>query len=97
MEKETWINEVMNSTKGLAALEANPFLFEKALSKIEANKKEFSAIKILAKNWAWAAVLVVVVNLVSFTHILKQKPNINELGYAALSKEMGLQQPSLNY
>ena len=97
MEKENWINEVMQSTKGIKPAEANPFLFEKIAHKIELNRRDEVHAKSFSKGWALAASLVIVVNLISFTYALKDKPsNQKEIGYQALSKEMGLAQTS-NY
>ena len=97
MEKENWINEVMQSTKGMKPVEANPFLFEKIAHKIELNKRDEEKAKSLSKGWALAASLVIVVNIISFTYMLKDKPNHQkEIGYQALYKEMGLAQTS-NY
>jgi hypothetical protein len=97
MEKENWINEVMQSTKGMKPMEANPFLFEKIVHKIELNKKEEAQAKSFSKGWALAASIVIIVNIISFTYMLKDKPSQQkEMGYNALSKEMGLTQTS-NY
>ncbi len=97
MEKENWINEVIQSTKGMKPMEANPFLFEKIAHKIELNKTEEVRAKSFLKGWALAASVVVLLNIVSFTHILKDKPvHQKEMGYQALSKEMGLIQTN-NY
>jgi hypothetical protein len=97
MEKENWINEVMQSTKGMKPVEANPFLFEKISSRIELNKRDEVKAKSFLKGWALAASVIVAVNLISFTYMLKDKPSHQkEIGYQALSKEMGLTQTS-NY
>jgi hypothetical protein len=97
MEKENWINEIMQSTKGIKPLEANPFLFEKVAHKIELNKKNEAQEKSFIKGWVLAASLVILLNIVSFTHMLKDKPvHQKEMGYQALSKEMGLIQTN-NY
>ena len=97
MEKENWINEVMQSTKGIKPVETNPFLFEKIAHKIELNRRDEVRVKSFSKGWALAASLVIVVNIISFTYMLKDKPSHQkEIGYQALSKEMGLAQTS-NY
>ncbi|HKC69061.1 MAG TPA: hypothetical protein VKG26_12575 [Bacteroidia bacterium] len=97
MEKENWINEVMQSTKGMKPAEPNLFLFEKIAHKIERNKKEEAQLKSSLKGWALVASVVIAVNLISFVYALKDKPNKQqEIGYRALSKEMGLVQNS-NY
>ncbi|HTA62863.1 MAG TPA: hypothetical protein VK835_10425 [Bacteroidia bacterium] len=97
MEKENWINEVMQSTKGMKPVDANPFLFEKIVHKIELNRRDEVQAKSFSKGWALAASLIIVVNLISFTYMLKDKPSHQkEIGYQALSKEMGLAQTS-NY
>ena len=97
MEKENWINEVMQSTKGMKSVEANPFLFEKIAHKIELNRRNETGAKSFSKGWVLAASLIIVVNIVSFTYLLKDRPSQQkEIGYQALSKEMGLAQTS-NY
>ena len=97
MEKENWINEVMQSTKGMKPMEANPFLFEKIAHKIESNKIDEAQAKSFSKGWALAASIVIVVNLISFLYVSKDKPRKQqEIGYNALSKEMGLMQTN-NY
>ncbi len=91
MEKENWIDEVIQSTKGMKPVEANPFLFEKIASKIEQRKDQSLLENSFSKGWVVVAVLLVVVNIVSYTYITKDKPSPqNEMAYAALSKEMGL-------
>jgi hypothetical protein len=75
MEKENWINEVMQSTKGIKPIDANPFLFEKIAQKIEANKKLEAQEKPFLKGWILAASLVLAINITSFTHILIQTNN----------------------
>ena len=97
MEKENWINEIMQSTKGIKPVEANPFLFEKIAANIELNKKDEAQANYFLKGWALTASIIVAVNLISFTYMLKDKPSQQkEIGYQALSKEMGLIQTN-NY
>lgn len=91
MEKENWINEVMQSTKGIKPAEANPFLFEKISFKMEVKKNDIIQERSFFKSWALAATLMVMINIVSFLYIQKDKPaQQKEKGYVALSKEMGL-------
>ena len=97
MEKEDWINEVMQSTKGIRPMEANPFLFEKIAFKIDMKASDVTQEKSFFKSWALAASLIVMINIISFLYIQKDKPfQQKEMGYAALSKEMGLIQTT-NY
>ena len=97
MEKENWINEVIQSTKGMKPVEANPFLFEKIAFKMEMKASDAVQEKSFFKSWALAASLVVMINIVSFLYIQKDKPSQQkEMGYEALSNEMGLTQTS-NY
>jgi len=91
MEKENWINEVMQSTRGMKPAEANPFLFEKIALKIEQRKTGTAKENGFTKGWAVAAVLLVVINIVSLTLIMQGKPmHKKEAPYAALAKDMGL-------
>jgi hypothetical protein len=97
MEKENWINEVMQSTKGVKPAAANPFLFEKIAFKIEQRKNQALTDNSFSKGWVVVAVLLVIVNIVSYTYMMKDKPSPQkEMAYAALSKEMGLTSTS-NY
>ena len=91
MEKENWINEVMQSTRGMKPAEANPFLFEKIALKIEQRKTGATKETGFSKGWAVAAVLLVVINIVSLTFIMQDKPtHKKEASYTALAKDMGL-------
>ena len=91
MEKENWINEVMQSTRGMKPAEANPFLFEKIALKIEQRKTGVIKENSFTKGWAVAAVLLVVINIVSLTFIMQGKPAPKkEASYTALAKDMGL-------
>jgi hypothetical protein len=91
MEKENWINEVMQSTRGMKPAEANPFLFEKIALKIEQRKTEAINENSFSKGWAVAAVLLVVINIISLTFMMQGKPaHKKEASYTALAKDMGL-------
>ena len=52
MNKEKWINEVMNSLDDVRLAEANPFLYSKILAKINSDKMEYAPMKLV---WLVAA------------------------------------------
>ena len=60
MNKEKWINEVMNSLDDVKSAEANPFLYNKILSKINTVKEEPSSNKPV---WLMAASFAILVAL----------------------------------
>ena len=64
MQKEEWINEVLNSAKGIQKAEAPAFLFEKIVNKIEKNKQ--SETKPLVK-WALAACALIFISINLFS------------------------------
>lgn len=63
MEKEKWINEVMNSTSGLQKAEPSPFLFEKITARIQQTNSAPKTVSVLfrtkfAVGFAAAALLI---------------------------------------
>ena len=52
MNKEKWINEVMSSLDDVKSAEANPFLYNKILSKISSGNVEYTSTKLV---WLAAA------------------------------------------
>ena len=52
MNKEKWINEVMNSLDDMKSAEANPFLYNKILNKIGSGEVEYAPMKLV---WLAAA------------------------------------------
>lgn len=64
MQKEEWINEVFESTKGLEKATASTFLFEKIANRIEREKQTYVKPGL---KWAFAVsvVILITVNLFS--------------------------------
>lgn len=59
MNKEKWINEVMNSLDDVKSAEANPFLYNKILNKIDSGEVEYAPKKLIWLAAASFALLVV--------------------------------------
>lgn len=60
MNKEKWINEVMNSLDDVKSAEANSFLYNKILNKIGSGEIEYAPMKLVwlaAASFALLAVL----------------------------------------
>ena len=60
MNKEKWINEVMNSLDDVKSAEANPFLYNKILNKLGSGEVEYAPMKLVwlaAASFALLAVL----------------------------------------
>ncbi len=78
MQKEQWINEVLQSTNGMQKAEPGPFLFEKIVQRItkekEATSPDGNALKV---RWALgiAASLLIAVNVVSIKTYISASQN----------------------
>lgn len=60
MNKEKWINEVMNSLDDVKSAKANPFLYNKILNKLGPGEVEYAPMKLVwlaAASFALLAVL----------------------------------------
>ena len=60
MNKEKWINEVMNSLDDVKSAEINPFLYNKILNKLGSGEIEYAPMKLVwlaAASFALLAVL----------------------------------------
>jgi hypothetical protein len=103
MEKEEWINEVLNSTSGMQKAEPGPFLFEKITARIEKKRTvEQAGLIFFGRKWALGliAVLVLVlvlVNGLSIFYFSSPKPSEPHKEIVnALSHELGYSS-SYNY
>ena len=70
MNKEKWVNEVMNSLDDVKSAEANPFLYTKILAKINSGNTEYAPAKLV---WLAAASFALLI-LLNFT-IIKSSNN----------------------
>jgi hypothetical protein len=63
MEKEKWIEEVFESTKGMRKLEASPFLFEQVSARVNKQEPRLS----IGIKWAmgFTAALFLTINILS--------------------------------
>lgn len=74
MNKEKWINEVMNSLDDVKSAETNPFLYNKILSKMNTVKEEPTSNKLV---WLMAASFAILVAL-NFQAIKTSSSSKNE-------------------
>jgi hypothetical protein len=83
MEKETWINEVLESAQGLTPAIPNTQLFSKIQTKI---KKE----NILATQWVWTAAasmaILIVLNFTLVSFKTKKEKTATQILASQLSK-----------
>ncbi len=61
MEKENWINEVFESTKGIQKAEPSPFLFEQITSRIQKGREVVQTNPFL--KWGLASLVLVILSL----------------------------------
>ena len=96
MNKEKWINEVMNSLDDVKSAEANPFLYNKILNKIGSGSVEYAPMKLV---WLAAAsfALLVVLNFSIIKKSDSAKSNSkNEVETLANSYQL-INENSINY
>ncbi|HWY12649.1 MAG TPA: hypothetical protein VN026_15050 [Bacteroidia bacterium] len=92
MEQNNWINEVLESTKGMQKAEASPFLFEKISNRIQTGK---TASPVKTNNIKWVFVLVaaviLIVNIIAISNYSNsENKNSNETELvSALGSELG--------
>jgi len=85
MQKEEWINEIMQSAAQIKPAEPNPYLFNKIQLAIEQPKEKVTLIK-----WALAASLIVIINMGCIFYVsFNKKQQSNEDAITSLSTEMG--------
>ena len=96
MNKEKWINEVMNSLDEVKSAEANPFLYTRILSKISSGNVEHTPLKLV---WLAAASFLLLVML-NFSIIKKSdsasSKSKNEVETLANSYQL-INENSINY
>lgn len=61
MNKENWISEVIESTKGMRKAEPSPFLFEQITKRIQKGKEVVEADPFL--KWGLAAFVLIILSL----------------------------------
>ncbi|MGZ4054294.1 MAG: hypothetical protein ACXVPU_18430 [Bacteroidia bacterium] len=96
MDKEKWINDVMNSLDGIKSPGVNPFLYNRILEKIGSGNSEYAPMKLV---WLAAASFILLIAL-NFT-IIKAASSAhgnkkNELQKIAADYQL-LNENSINY
>jgi hypothetical protein len=96
MNKEKWINEVMNSLDDANSAEANPFLYDKILNKISSDNLEYAPMKLV---WLAAAAftLLVVLNFKIIRSGNSSSKNISTEAQTLASSYQLLNENALNY
>lgn len=82
MKKEEWINEVLDSTKGMQKAEAPPFLQEKIMGRIQTASS--AVMEKPSLQWAFALTAIVLIAINVFTVLPK-----DHAPKAALQKNAG--------
>jgi hypothetical protein len=86
MQKEQWINEIMESAAQIKQAEPNPYLFNKIQVAIDQPKEKIAPVF----KWTLAASLIVVMNIGCIFYVsFNKKQQSNEEAIASLSSEMG--------
>jgi len=90
MESENWINETLESTKGMQRAEPNPFLFEKIAGRIQNEKVK--PVKVPVARWAFAAsaAVLICINIISISVSSQAKDSASEKDQISeLANELG--------
>jgi hypothetical protein len=61
MDKENWINEVLESTRGMRKAEPSPFLFDQISARIQKGKKVVEGNPFL--KWGLTSVVLIIMSL----------------------------------
>ncbi len=98
-DKEKWVNEVLSSTEGMKKAEANPFLYEKIIYKLQHREtvQDIPA-KVLLPKWILAGVVILLLNSLVLVKEMNRGKNIRNTdtqGMGMLS-ELG-NQTTYNY
>lgn len=65
MEKEKWINEILDSTKGMQKAEPSSFLFEQVTERIKSGKEMIRANPALKWGLAASMLVIIIFNAIS--------------------------------
>lgn len=94
MNKEKWVNEVMNSLDDVRSAEATPFLYTRILSRIDSKKAEYSPMKLV---WLAAASFGLLIFLnITILRSVKSKSSATEAQTLASGYHL-LNENSINY
>ena len=92
MDQNNWINEVLESTKGMQKAEASPFLFEKISNRIQTGKTS-APVKTNGIKWAFAsfAAVILIVNVLAISNYSGSEKNNSDKTelVSALGSELG--------
>lgn len=98
-DREKWVNEVLNSTEGMKKAEANPFLYEKIMYKLQDREavQDIPA-KVLLPKWVFAAVVVLLLNSLAIVKETNKGKSIRDTDTPAMGmlSEIG-NQTTYNY
>lgn len=81
MEKDKWINEILNSTKGMQRAEPSPFIFEQITAKINSKARPVYSSELNSSvRWGLAVLVSVIIsiNLITIVKSNVQTKNVNE-------------------
>jgi hypothetical protein len=79
MNKENWINEVLESTKGIQKAEPSPFLFEQINARIQKGKEVMEANPFLKWGLTTIVLIILSLNILSITKNNRDSTNIKEV------------------
>lgn len=103
MDKNNWIDDIVNSAGSIESVEPNTFLFEKTAHRIQNGKLESINLSGATPKTKWAfamaAVLVIAVNVIVISKSFNVKTNSNQSVslVSELVEELGYNTTEYNY
>ena len=91
MKNEQWINEAMESLKGMQRIPATPHMYEGVMRRL-ADKRQQSSLSssVILKRAAIAAILLLVINVASIIHFSHKTVAVQQQNvYQAVNEEIG--------
>ncbi len=89
MKKEDWVNSILESTSGIEAVEANPFLFHKITNRIHQRETGSNLFTKYNIGWAVTILIAIALNVSSLVIYQTKIHNQNEsASIEALANEM---------
>jgi hypothetical protein len=77
MEREDWINNIIETASKIEEVETSPFLYQKLVTRLNRTEKESTSGVKFNRGWAIAFIIIVILNISALT-IYKVKADIQK-------------------
>jgi hypothetical protein len=87
MERENWINKILETTAKIKEVEVSPFLYQKIVTRLTRAEEESISLANFKLGWSIALVSVVILNISALTFYMVRSNHLKD--YAAIEKLSG--------